>query len=69
MKTTQLESITTIQLDAVSGGRFLFGGAQGGAFQPGLFPRFRQMAQGTFIQNRQAGIASRMGGCPNGGCG
>lgn len=65
----KLETIT--HLETVTGGRFLFGGAQGGTFQPGLFPRLRQMAQGTFIQNRQAGIAARMGGggCPNGQCG
>ncbi len=69
MKTAQLESITTNQLDHVTGGRLLIGGAQGGGFQPGVFPRLRQVAQGTFIQNRQAGLAARMGGCPNGQCG
>ncbi len=68
----KLEAIATIQLDHVTGDRFLFGGAQGGTFQPGLFPRFRQMAQGTFLQHRQAGIAARtgaQGGCPDGQCG
>ena len=70
--TKNLESITDIELDAVTGGRFMLLGAQGGSFAPGLFPRFRQMAQGTWMQSRQAGIASRMGGgssCPNGQCG
>lgn len=74
MKTTVHQTIQSCELDAVTGGRGLLFGAQGGSWQPGLFPRFRQMAQGTFLQNRQAGIAARTGGgqaggCPNGQCG
>ena len=64
------EAITEIDLETVTGGRRMLFGAQGGSFAPGLFPRFRQMAQGTWMQSRQAGIAARSGGsCPNGQCG
>jgi hypothetical protein len=66
------EALTELQLDDVTGGRRMLFGAQAGSFSPGLFPRFRQMAQGTFMQHRQAGIAAQTGGgggCPNGQCG
>ncbi len=71
MSKTQPETITEIELDTVTGGRLMAFGAQGGSFAPGLFPRFRQMAQGTWMQSRQAGIAARTGGggCSGGQCG
>lgn len=67
---THIAAIDPSTLETVTGGRFLFGGLQAGTAPAGLFPRFRQVAQGTFIASRQAAVGGGGGGgCANGQCG